>query len=166
MTTSPTLELAPQENPPARFSPGGLPANAQVNGNHLKLRAGRLFPEIARLATIFSEANPEAAEHRSRVTGSALTVMPRGLMSDAAGGETKPHGCKSCNLVPNLKKIHGDPPRNAQMGAGKALNRPPGDLLLGLRQCGNSTLAPPTPAHRSRRRSRPVAGAWPAAPGL
>ena len=33
----------------------------QVNGNYLKLKAGYLFPEIARRVKAFSEANPEAA---------------------------------------------------------------------------------------------------------
>ena len=33
---------------------------AQVNGNYLKLKAGYLFPEIARRVKAFSEANPEA----------------------------------------------------------------------------------------------------------
>lgn len=32
----------------------------QVNGNYLKLKAGYLFPEIARRVKAFSEANPEA----------------------------------------------------------------------------------------------------------
>ena len=32
----------------------------QVNGNYLKLKAGYLFPEIARRVKVFSEANPEA----------------------------------------------------------------------------------------------------------
>jgi len=34
---------------------------AQVNGNYLKLKAGYLFPEIARRVKAFSDANPEAA---------------------------------------------------------------------------------------------------------
>ena len=33
----------------------------QVNSNYLKLKAGYLFPEIARRVKAFSEANPEAA---------------------------------------------------------------------------------------------------------
>jgi LL-diaminopimelate aminotransferase len=33
---------------------------AQVNGNYLKLKAGYLFPEIARRVKAFSEANPNA----------------------------------------------------------------------------------------------------------
>ena len=33
----------------------------QVNGNYLKLKAGYLFPEIARRVKAFSEAHPEAA---------------------------------------------------------------------------------------------------------
>ena len=33
----------------------------QVNGNYLKLKAGYLFPEIARRVKAFSEANPNAA---------------------------------------------------------------------------------------------------------
>ena len=33
----------------------------QVNGNYLKLKAGYLFPEIARRVKAFAEANPEAA---------------------------------------------------------------------------------------------------------
>ncbi|NDG74761.1 MAG: LL-diaminopimelate aminotransferase, partial [Synechococcaceae bacterium WB8_1B_136] len=33
---------------------------AQVNGNYLKLKAGYLFPEIARRVKAFSEANPQA----------------------------------------------------------------------------------------------------------
>ena len=33
----------------------------QVNGNYLKLKAGYLFPEIARRVKAFSEANPQAA---------------------------------------------------------------------------------------------------------
>jgi LL-diaminopimelate aminotransferase len=33
----------------------------QVNGNYLKLKAGYLFPEIARRVKAFSEANPDAA---------------------------------------------------------------------------------------------------------
>ena len=32
----------------------------QVNGNYLKLKAGYLFPEIARRVKAFSEANPTA----------------------------------------------------------------------------------------------------------
>ena len=32
----------------------------QVNGNYLKLKAGYLFPEIARRVKAFTEANPEA----------------------------------------------------------------------------------------------------------
>jgi len=36
-------------------------AVVQVNGNYLKLKAGYLFPEIARRVKAFSEANPEAA---------------------------------------------------------------------------------------------------------
>jgi LL-diaminopimelate aminotransferase len=32
----------------------------QVNGNYLKLKAGYLFPEIARRVKAFSEANPSA----------------------------------------------------------------------------------------------------------
>ena len=33
----------------------------QVNGNYLKLKAGYLFPEIARRVKAFSAANPDAA---------------------------------------------------------------------------------------------------------
>ena len=33
---------------------------AQVNGNYLKLKAGYLFPEIARRVKAFAEDNPEA----------------------------------------------------------------------------------------------------------
>ena len=33
----------------------------QVNGNYLKLKAGYLFPEIARRVKAFSEAHPGAA---------------------------------------------------------------------------------------------------------
>ncbi|MFZ9229170.1 MAG: hypothetical protein ACO231_05230, partial [Prochlorococcaceae cyanobacterium] len=47
----------------AQLSPGPAAAQAamaQVNGNYLKLKAGYLFPEIARRVKAFSEANPTA----------------------------------------------------------------------------------------------------------
>ena len=40
----------------------GFVAMAYLNENFLKLKAGYLFPEIARRVKVFCEANPEAAK--------------------------------------------------------------------------------------------------------
>ena len=39
---------------------------ALLNDNYLKLKAGYLFPEIARRVKVFCEANPEAAQRLIR----------------------------------------------------------------------------------------------------
>ena len=47
---------------PARRGPSKAPAAmAQINSNFLKLKAGYLFPEIARRVKAFSDANPDLA---------------------------------------------------------------------------------------------------------
>jgi LL-diaminopimelate aminotransferase len=39
---------------------------ATLNSNYLKLKAGYLFPEIARRVKVFTESNPEAAARMIR----------------------------------------------------------------------------------------------------
>jgi LL-diaminopimelate aminotransferase len=52
----------------------------QVNGNYLKLKAGYLFPEIARRVKAFSEANPEAAIIRLGI-GDVTEPLPEACRS-------------------------------------------------------------------------------------
>src|SRR5262245_46226662 len=54
---------SPWELPPAFHRPDRLlqfPPMALINDNYLKLKAGYLFPEIARRVKAFQEANPAA----------------------------------------------------------------------------------------------------------
>ncbi|MFM7266653.1 MAG: LL-diaminopimelate aminotransferase [Cyanobium sp.] len=52
----------------------------QVNGNYLKLKAGYLFPEIARRVKAFSEAHPEAAIIRLGI-GDVTEPLPEACRS-------------------------------------------------------------------------------------
>jgi LL-diaminopimelate aminotransferase len=69
----------------------------QVNGNYLKLKAGYLFPEIARRVKAFSEANPEAAIIRLGI-GDVTEPLPEACRSamkvaiDAMGTRQGFHG--------------------------------------------------------------------------
>ena len=60
---------------------------ARINENFLKLKAGYLFPEIARRVTAFNEANPEAAKRLIRCgIGDVTEPLPeacRKAMHDA-----------------------------------------------------------------------------------
>ena len=66
----------------------------QVNGNYLKLKAGYLFPEIARRVKAFSEANPNAAIIRLGI-GDVTEPLPeacRAAMKAAVDAMGTPEG--------------------------------------------------------------------------
>lgn len=69
----------------------------QVNGNYLKLKAGYLFPEIARRVKAFSEANPEAPIIRLGI-GDVTEPLPQACREamkaavDAMGSREGFHG--------------------------------------------------------------------------
>jgi LL-diaminopimelate aminotransferase len=69
----------------------------QVNGNYLKLKAGYLFPEIARRVKAFSAANPQAAIIRLGI-GDVTEPLPQACRSamkaaiDAMGTAEGFHG--------------------------------------------------------------------------
>ena len=53
---------------------------ATINANFLKLKAGYLFPEIARRVKAFSEANPEAAAEIIRCgIGDVTEALPQAV---------------------------------------------------------------------------------------
>jgi LL-diaminopimelate aminotransferase len=55
---------------------------AYLNDNYLKLRAGYLFPEIARRVKAFCDANPEAAKRVIRCgIGDVTEPLPEAVRS-------------------------------------------------------------------------------------
>lgn len=74
------------------FKPGSI-GMVQVNGNYLKLKAGYLFPEIARRVKGFSEANPTAPIIRLGI-GDVTEPLPEACRSamKAAIDEMGSHG--------------------------------------------------------------------------
>lgn len=56
---------------------------ARINDNFLKLKAGYLFPEIARRVTAFNEANPEAAKRLIRCgIGDVTEPLPPAVLAE------------------------------------------------------------------------------------
>jgi len=55
---------------------------ATLNSNYLKLKAGYLFPEIARRVKAFTEANPEAASRLIRCgIGDVTEPLPSAVLA-------------------------------------------------------------------------------------
>ena len=60
---------------------------AFLNENYLKLKAGYLFPEIARRVKAFAEANPEAAKRIIRCgIGDVTEPLPQAVIAAHARG--------------------------------------------------------------------------------